>query len=197
MWRAEPCSLHTRSMTTWNTSCANHVNTASLFSKDDLLNTKFKEKMDKEILVTMYNSANPYHLGLIRRFLPIIQPNRTMSRIFQKGPMRAFSKQKTKDALMSAKLTYPLVEEDKEVFKIKNTACHTIMCKYCKYLNKSDQIICVSPWSQGSDAEPLATLTMWYISLNTCLKCSTQYVGDAKRLVRQGSMNIIDLLTVW
>ena len=73
-----------------------HFHRASLFglcSTNDL-DTKIKEKTDKQVFVTIYNLANSNLMGIIRNYWPIIQTSKALGRLFSEFPMCAFRRQK-------------------------------------------------------------------------------------------------------
>ena len=43
-----------------------HFHNASLLNQDELLDIKIKEKLDRQIFVTIYKLANPDFMGIIR-----------------------------------------------------------------------------------------------------------------------------------
>ena len=58
----------------------------SLFQHDNLLNTKTREKSDRQVFVTTYNPGNPNIMGILKKYWPILHANRI--------PMCAFRRQK-------------------------------------------------------------------------------------------------------
>ena len=89
--------------------------------------------------------------------------------------------------LVSAKLTYPMVEKDKAFFYLKNTTCPTITCRYCRILDKSETI--TSSFLQQSWRKWVgcctSCLTDNVVYLIICLKGKSQYNAETKRKLRQ------------
>ena len=82
-----------------------HFHKASLFSQDELLDVKAKEKSYRQVFVTTYNPANPDLMGIIRKCWPLLHTSRSLGGIFNKAPLCAFRRQKNlKDMLVSARL---------------------------------------------------------------------------------------------
>ena len=132
------------------------------------------------MFITTYNPANPDLKGIIRNYWPILHTSSTLARIFPQEALCAFRrKENLKDKLMSAKLTYPPVEEDKAVFYLKNTTCPTITCRYCRILEESDTItssFLEKSWKKRVGCHT-SGLTDNMVYLIICLKCKSQYIG--------------------
>ena len=135
-----------------------------------------------------YNPRNPDIIGIIRKYWPILQFNRHLHKLFQEQPMCAFRWQRNlKDILVRAKIEYPSTRECKQIYRVKNTKCPVITCRYCRVM-KNDQKI-ISSFQQK--AYPVKTdcriscRTLNVIYAIICLKCKSQYVGQTKRQVRK------------
>jgi hypothetical protein len=69
-----------------------HLNKASQFSQDDLLDPKVKTKTDKQILVLTYNPYNPNLMQIVRRCWPVLKTNRYLGKLFKEEPLMVFRK---------------------------------------------------------------------------------------------------------
>ena len=165
-----------------------HFHKGSLFNQDELLDIKIKEKSDRQVFVTTYNPANPNLMGIIKNYWPILHTSRTLAKIFPQEPLCAFRCQKNLiDMLVSTKLTYLPVEEEKIVFHLKNTTCPTITCRYCRIMDKSDTItssFLEKLWKKRVGCRS-SCLTDNVVYLIICLKCNSQYIGETKCKLRQ------------
>jgi hypothetical protein len=166
-----------------------HLMKASMFTQDQLLATIPKEKNTRQVLVTTFNPANPNLMGIVRKYWPILQTSRTLSRLFPQEPMCAFRRPKNlKDILVSARVGSDSTDSlTPQLSTPKNTACGTWRCNYCIQLDKSNQAL--SSFLGINIKTKILCRTSCHttnvIYLITCLKCRTQYVGETKRKIRQ------------
>ena len=85
---------------------------------------------------------------------------------------------------MSSRLVYP--PEETSVPKLRNTTYSTVICRYCKSLDKSETIHSSfgdQTW-KGRISCHISYLRDNVVYMITCLKCRSQYVGETKRVLR-------------
>jgi hypothetical protein len=165
-----------------------HLERASQFSQKDLLEVTEKPKQEKSVLIMTYNPRNRDVIGIIRKYWPLLQTNRTLRKLFQEEPMCAFRRQRNlKDMLVKAKLEYPPSNVGKQIYRVKNTTCPIITCRYCRIMNFDQRT--KSSFQQKYYPVRLdcriSCRTVNVIYSITCLKCYSQYVGETKRQIRK------------
>ena len=88
---------------------------------------------------------------------------------------------------MKARIEYPATNKVKVVYRLRNTTCPVITCRYCKMLDKSWKI--KSSFNNSVHKVRIgcriSCLTPNVVYTITCLKCKSQYVGETKRPIRK------------
>ena len=135
-----------------------------------------------------YNPRNPNLIQIIRKYWPLLHTNRTLHRLFPNEPMIAFRRETNlRDMLVRAKIEYPPSINEKRMYKLRNTTCPVITCKYCKYIRKDQSVqssFMCAPYKTRVECR-ISCLTTNVVYCITCQKCKTQYVGETKRQLKR------------
>ena len=89
-WNSVDSSRHTGREDTLNTSWTNTFIGLHCVIRMTSRHKRKRENGQKKLLVTTYNHPNPYFMGMIRRYWPIIESSRTLSRVFPEESMTVF-----------------------------------------------------------------------------------------------------------
>ena len=165
-----------------------HLQKASGFSQDELLEPKTKIQEDKQVVILDYNPGNPDIMQIIHKYWPLISSSRTLGKIFPSSPLGAFRRQKNlKDLLVASKLRYPPPPPRAPPPNPRNTTCPKITCRYCRIMDKAKTATssALNTNIKTRYSCTVSCLTPNVVYLIICLKCQSQYIGETQRKVKE------------